>query len=82
MAETATVTSKGQVTIPKEIRRALGVGAGDRLDFELEADGSVRVRGRRTDVRTLAGILHRPGKRALSVEEMNAAVARRFASRQ
>ena len=35
---TTTMTSKGQVTIPAEIRRALGLGEGDRLEVQLEAD--------------------------------------------
>jgi AbrB family looped-hinge helix DNA binding protein len=35
----ATVTSKGQITIPRSIRQALKVGSGDRLDFVLEAEG-------------------------------------------
>ncbi len=40
---TATVTSKGQVTIPKEIRKRLHIKTGDRLDFRLEEDGTVRI---------------------------------------
>jgi antitoxin PrlF len=35
----AKVTSKGQVTIPREVRRRLGVSAGDRLQFEEDGDG-------------------------------------------
>jgi AbrB family looped-hinge helix DNA binding protein len=42
MATTAKITSKGQITIPNEVRRALGVGAGDRLAFESQG-GEVRV---------------------------------------
>jgi antitoxin PrlF len=43
MKKLAKVTSKGQITIPIEIRRALGVGPGDRLVFENEA-GSIKLR--------------------------------------
>jgi antitoxin PrlF len=39
MAKTAKVTSKGQITIPREIRRRLGVRAGDRVVFEESAEG-------------------------------------------
>ncbi len=39
----ATLTSKGQVTIPKEVRERLRLKTGDRLDFRLEEDGSVRL---------------------------------------
>jgi len=73
----STVTSKGQVTIPKSIRRALGVAAGDRLDFHLEDEGRVVVRVAAIDALDLKGILHKPGRRPVSVEEMNAAIARR-----
>jgi AbrB family looped-hinge helix DNA binding protein len=41
--ELATLTSKGQVTVPKAVRDALGLQHGDQLSWELE-DGSVRVR--------------------------------------
>ena len=72
----ATVTSKGQVTIPKSIRRALRVAEGDRLDFVVEQEGRVVVRVGAADVSDLKGLLHRPGRRAVSVEAMNAAIAR------
>jgi AbrB family looped-hinge helix DNA binding protein len=41
--EVATLTAKGQVTVPKAVREALGLRQGDQLSWELE-DGSVRVR--------------------------------------
>ena len=71
-----TVTSKGQVTIPKSIRRVLRVAAGDRLDFVVEGEGRVVVRAGVADVNDLKGLLQRPGRRAVSVEAMNAAIAR------
>ena len=43
MQKQATITSKGQITVPREIRRVLGVGSGDKLLFESDAKG-VRVR--------------------------------------
>lgn len=67
---TATLTSKGQVTIPKEVRNHLNVAMGDRLEFFIEEDGSVRVRRLGRSVRELAGILHRPGMQPVSVEAM------------
>ena len=72
----ATVTSKGQVTIPKSIRRALRVAEGDRLDFVVEQEGRVVVRVGAADVSELKGLLRRPGRRAVSVEAMNAAIVR------
>ncbi len=75
----ATLTSKGQVTIPKPVREALGIDAGDEIDFVLAANGSVRLEVRRRDVRELAGSLRAvDGKRLarLSLEQMDAAIAR------
>jgi len=74
---TATVTSKGQVTLPKQVRETLKVKPGDQIDFVLDADGEVRVRAGRFDVRDLKGLLHRPGRRSVSLEAMNEAIARR-----
>jgi antitoxin PrlF len=39
-----TVTSKGQVTIPKEVRDRLGINPGSKIDFELAADGRAFLR--------------------------------------
>ena len=54
MAE-STVTSKGQVTIPKEVREHLGVREGDRLVFRRLPDGSVMLEVRHLDFRSLRG---------------------------
>lgn len=43
MQKQARITSKGQITVPRDVRRALGVGPGDRLVFESDSEG-VRVR--------------------------------------
>ncbi len=72
---TATLTSKGQVTIPKEVRQQLGIGQGDRLEFVVEDDGSLTVRPLRASVRELAGLLHRPSRRAVTLREMKEAVS-------
>lgn len=71
---TATITSKGQTTIPKEIREFLNLHSGDRIDFIIEADGRVYMQPANVDVETLSGILHQPGRKAVSVEQMNEAV--------
>lgn len=72
----ATVTSKGQVTIPESIRRLLKVAVGDRLDFVVENEGRVVLRVGAADATDLKGLLHRPGRRPVTVEAMNAAIAR------
>jgi AbrB family looped-hinge helix DNA binding protein len=73
----ATVTSKGQLTLPKAIRDLLRLGAGDRVDFVVGDDGQVVLRPVTRDVRELRGLLHRRGLRPLSVREMKAIVRRR-----
>lgn len=39
----STITSKGQVTLPKKVRDRLHLKAGDKLDFRVEEDGSIRA---------------------------------------
>lgn len=71
----AKVTSKGQLTIPKEVRRALGIREGDSLLFDLDEEGEeVRVRVERKPVSfaDYAGAW-REGK-GMSIEEVNAYV--------
>lgn len=72
---TATLTSKGQTTIPKDVRQKLGLQAGDQLHFHVLADGSISVRVKRGGLLDLAGMLHRPGRKPLTVEQMHDAVA-------
>lgn len=77
----ATLTSKGQVTLPKAIRDLLRLGSGDRVDFVVKEDGSVVLRPATVHVRELKGFLHRKGIKPLSVEQMNAIIRRRAAGR-
>lgn len=72
---TAKITSKGQVTIPRTIREHLHVTEGDRIDFRVDENGEVRLASVARSARDLFGILHRPGRKPVSVEEMNAAIA-------
>jgi antitoxin PrlF len=76
----ASLTSKGQVTVPKPIRDWLKVKTGDRLDFVIEG-GHVVVRPGTRDLRSLRGLLHRPGRKPVSLEDMDAAIARLHARR-
>ena len=72
----ATLTSKGQITIPKAVRDALHLRTGDRLDFILEADGTVRILPVKGSVKALKGILPKPA-RPVSLAEMEQAIRRR-----
>lgn len=76
----ATVTDKGQVTVPKEIRDRLGIEAGAKLDFQIEPDGTLRVRPLKRGAAGLAGLLHAAGRPAASVEEMDEAIGRHLAA--
>jgi AbrB family looped-hinge helix DNA binding protein len=71
---TATLTSKGQVTLPREVRAALGVAAGDRLDFIRMDDGAYAIVPAHHSVRSLKGVLPRPSH-PVSLEDMEAAIA-------
>ena len=71
----ATITSKGQVTIPKPIRDRLHLEPGDRIDFIVEEDGGLRVTPVTASVTRLKGMVPRPGF-PVSIEEMDEAIAR------
>jgi len=66
-----TLTSKGQTTIPKEIRDSLGMKPGDRMTFTLMPDGTVVMRVKRKSIVDLAGVLHKKGRKPLSVEQLS-----------
>ena len=70
---TATITSKGQVTIPKEVRDALGLESGHQVSFLLREDGVVEMRPETLDVMSLYGIL-KPSVRAVTLDDMEEAI--------
>jgi AbrB family looped-hinge helix DNA binding protein len=74
----ATLTTKGQVTIPKAVREHLGVDTGDRISFVVQDDGTVVVRPMTRHVRDLGGLLHRAGRRSVSLRDMDAGIAARM----
>jgi antitoxin PrlF len=71
---TSTLTSKGQITLPKPIREHLHVMEGDRVDFAITGNGEVVVHRVSGSVSTLAGLLHRPNRRAVSIAAMDDAI--------
>ena len=73
MMQESKVTAKGQTTLPRDVRAALGLEAGDSVRYIVE-NGRVQMLKAR-HVRELAGMLHRPGQRPVSLEEMNEAIA-------
>ncbi|WP_103174525.1 type II toxin-antitoxin system PrlF family antitoxin [Paracoccus sp. SY] len=68
------VTTKGQTTLPKAVRQALGLSPGDRLRYVILDDGQVRLM-RTVPVAGLAGMLRREGQEPLSLQDMDRAVA-------
>ena len=75
---TATLTSKGQITIPAPVRVALGVEAGDRVEFVQLEKGRFAIVPATIPLQRLKGSVRKP-ERAVSIEEMNTAIAERRA---
>ncbi|UYP68536.1 type II toxin-antitoxin system PrlF family antitoxin [Thalassobacter stenotrophicus] len=69
----STVTVKGQTTLPRDVRAALGLTSGDKVRY-LILDGEVRVLKARS-VEELRGILSRSGQKPVSLEEMDQAIS-------
>mgnify|MGYP003382450779 CR=1 FL=1 len=74
MTITATVSDKGQVTLPKPLRDQLGLRPGSRLEFVVDGDGVLQVRVLATGSRGLAGLLARPGQAIRALSDQEAAV--------
>lgn len=74
----STITSKGQTTIPKNIRKHLKLHTGDKIDFVIDKEGKVVIEPATLDAKELEGILYRPHRKAISIEGMKAALKKRF----
>lgn len=77
---TSTLTSKGQTTVPKEIREHLRLRPGDRIEFVIDGEGRVVLLPASFDAGELRGILPKP-KRPVSIEDMESVIRRRGARR-
>lgn len=69
-----TLTSKGQVTIPKNIRDIIGLHTGDKIEFIITEKNEVLLRPITKKVDDVFGVLHKPGRNAVTVEEMDVAI--------
>ena len=76
----AKLTTKGQITVPKDVRDALGVQPGDRIAFTIRRDGTVTVAADTIDIRSLRGRL-KPDIRGVTVEDMREAIRQSAAKR-
>lgn len=72
----AKLTSKGQITLPKAVREHLRVSKGGRVDFRIDAEGHVELVRAGVSVAALRGLLKRGRRAPVSVEAMDAAIAR------
>jgi len=68
MSTDATLTSKGQTTIPKQIRDRLRMKAGDKMSFTLMPDGVVVMRVKNKHLSDLGGLLYKKSRKALPIE--------------
>lgn len=75
---TASLTSKGQITVPIEVRKKLGLKTGDRVVFIEQEDGAFVVKAKTGNIMDLYGSLKWSGTPA-TVEEMNDAIATHLA---
>lgn len=76
----ATLTTKGQITIPISVRSALGLDAGDRVEFVETGKGQFSIVAATRSVQALKGMIRSP-ETPVTIEEMNAAIARRGAAK-
>jgi AbrB family looped-hinge helix DNA binding protein len=77
---TATLTSKGQITIPLDVRHRLKLDTGARVEFVEAAEGEFLIRPAVADVRALKGLLRKPAK-PVSIEDIKKAIRLRGAGR-
>jgi antitoxin PrlF len=84
MATILTVTTKGQVTLRRELLRHLGVAPGDKIAVDLLPDGQAALRTAKPkgSIQQFIGALQRPGTKALSIDELSAAAAEGWAGRR
>jgi antitoxin PrlF len=75
---TATMTTKGQITIPKVVRDKLKLAAGDKVEFVLSDKKEALIRPVSKRVDDVFGLLHKPDRKAVSVEQMNEGIRRKM----
>lgn len=73
---TATLTSKGQITIPIDVRNRMNVNTGDRVEFIEIGPGRYELVAATSSVRELKGMFGKPSKK-VSIDDMNKAIGRR-----
>jgi len=75
---TATVTTKGQITIPKSVRNALNLHVGDRIIFVLHGENEAILKPATQSIDDVFGILDKPDTVTRTVDDMNHAIGMRM----
>ncbi|NJL91286.1 MAG: AbrB/MazE/SpoVT family DNA-binding domain-containing protein [Coleofasciculaceae cyanobacterium SM2_1_6] len=70
-----TVTNTGQITLPQEICSYLKLVSGSKISFVIDEDGQVKLFPLNVPVEELSGILHRPGMKKTTLEEIETAIS-------
>ena len=70
MSEPTTISSKGQVTVPREVRERLGLQAGDKIAWSMLSNGTIVLRPKTPRLADLVGMLTQPAQPAVTVDEM------------
>ena len=70
MSGPTTISSKGQVTVPRDVRERLGLQAGDKIAWSMLSNGTIVLRPKTRRLADLVGILTQPGQPGVSVDEM------------
>ncbi len=73
-----TMTSKGQTTVPAEVRDILQLKPGDKIRYVVR-NGEIIMKAKNKRAIDLAGILHRPGMSAMTLDEMDEAIGEAIA---
>lgn len=76
----ATITSKNQITLPKEVRLKLGVAPGDQVEFRIDEDGEIAVLPAKGSAIGLFGMVRGATDAPVSIEEMDRSVADQLAA--
>jgi len=78
----ATITSKGQVTIPIDVRKSLNLDVGDKVEIIVTKEGEAVLKLLSKKVDDVFGMLKKPNQKAVSIDEMNEAIRNRFKNKK
>src|ERR1700687_2159498 len=78
---TATITSKGQITIPLEVRQRLDLKPGDRVEFQFGPTGEVSFTSKRMPFEEVRGMLQGPNQKVVTIREMDRGIEREVRAR-